>query len=101
MAIVLRYICLLALGGASIVAFISATTATSQLLLAQSGRTVENPESLAFWMLAAMAFVSMFSVLRFMCSRAPVAIWAWVKDNRNRLATLALIVLIGGLFVVV
>ena len=100
MVIVLRYVCLLALGGASIFAFISATAATGQLLLAESGRTVENPESMGFWIFAVMAGVSLFSVLRFMFSRAPVAVWTWIKDNKDRLATLVLIVLIGGLFVV-
>lgn len=100
MVLVLRYVCLLALGGASILAFISATGATGQLLLAESGRTVENPEAIGIWVLAAMAGLSLLSLLRFMFARAPLAVWAWIKDNKDRLATLALIFLIGGLFVV-
>ncbi len=99
MLIVLRYVCLLALGGASILAFISATAATGEMLLAETGRTIENPEAIGFWILAVMAAVSLFSVLRFMFSRAPLAVWGWLKDNKDRLATLALILLIGGLFV--
>jgi hypothetical protein len=100
MVLVLRYVCLLALGGASILAFISATAATGQLLLAENGRAIENPEAMGFWILALMAGVSLFSVFRFMFSRAPVAVWTWIKDNKDRLATLVLIVMIGGLFVV-
>jgi len=100
MVLVLRYVCLLALGGASFLALISATAETGQLLLAENGRSIENPEAISFWILALMASVSLFSVFRFMFSRAPLAVWTWIKDNKDRLATLVLIVLIGGLFVV-
>ena len=101
MVIVLRYAFLLALGAASIFAFISATAVTGQMLIVGSGHSIQNPQDLGIWVMAGMAALSAVSLVRFVFSGIPAMARRWYGDNRDKLFALVIVVVIGAVFLVV
>ena len=101
MIIVLRYAFLLALGMASIFAFISATAVTGQMLIAGSGHTVQNPEDMGVWVLAGMAVLTALSLFRFVFSGLPAMAKTWYQNNKDKLFTLIIAGVVCAVFLVV
>ena len=97
MVLVLRYIFLVALGVASIIAFISATAGTGQMLLASTGHRIDNPDALGFWILFAMAAFSLLSMFRFVWLGIPAMVRGWFSDHKDKFVTL----LLGGIVCII
>ncbi|GAB4237483.1 MAG: hypothetical protein Kow0032_23340 [Methyloligellaceae bacterium] len=101
MTVLFRYACLLCLGFASLFVFISAGAVTGQLMLADSqGAAAVNPQDMNVWVLGGIASLGLMSVVRFALGRLPLMIRDWFRDNKDRLATVALACIVGFFFVV-
>jgi len=101
MGILFRYACLLGLGAASIFTFVSASAVTGQRLAANSGYVIQNPGDLPFYVLAAVGVLGLASMLRFVVSGFPQIVRDWRDRNRrSNFAMLAMVCLIGAVFVI-
>ena len=100
MIIVLRYAFLLALGVASIFAFISAMAVTGQMLIAGSGHSVQHPEDMGVWVMAGMAILTTISLLRFVFSGLPAMAKSWYRDNKDKLLTIFIAGIVCAVFLV-
>ncbi len=92
MGVLLRYAFLMALGMVSIFALVNATAVGGQMFLAEAGHTVENPSNLTFWVVGAMAALSLLSLFRTVVM-SPSRFRLWMHYNQGRFYTL----LLGGL----
>lgn len=101
MLVVLRYAFLLALGAASIFAFVSAMAATGQMLIGNGEYTIQNPREMSAWVLVGMAALSAASLLRFAYSGIPSMIKSWFQGNKDKLATLVVAGIVCVVFLVV
>lgn len=100
MALIVRYACLLALAVGSVYAFLTATTVTGEKLLAEAGHRVDDPGTIGVWIIAAMTAFGLLSVFRFVFARLPAMARDWYANNKERLMTLLLIGLVGGIFLI-
>lgn len=100
MNIVLRYVCLLGLGVASLSGFISAGAVTGQMAVSGMDQAYVDPRDMAFWVLGIVATISLFSVVRFLFARIPFMIRDWYRGHKDKLATLAMAGVICIVFVV-
>jgi hypothetical protein len=98
MAIVLRYACLLGIGLASLFVFLSAGSLAGRMM-AEGGTAAAGPDAMTPWMLGVIAAAGLFSVLRFFI-RMPIALRDWYHANKDRIATLTLVGIVGLVFVV-
>ncbi len=101
MYILFRYAFLLALGFVSIVAFVSASTVTGQMLASTSGYPMQNPGDLPFYVLAAVGLLGFVSMARFVVSGVPQIVRDWTdRKRRSNYAMLAVVCLISAVFVI-
>ncbi len=101
MYILFRYAFLLCLGLVSIFTFVSASTVTGQMLASTSGYAMQNPGDLPFYVLAAIGLLGFASMARFVVSGVPQMVRDWTdRKRRSNYAMLAMICLIGAVFVV-
>ena len=102
MSILFRYACLLVLGIASIFMFVSASTVTGQMLASTSGYPLQNPGDLPYLVLAAVGVFGFASMMRFVFSGFPQIVREWRdRRRRNNYTMLAMVCLIGAVFVIV
>lgn len=100
MGILLRYACLLCLGGASLFAFVSASAVTGQRLAAAGGYAVHNPADSSFLVLAVIGALGMLSVMNFALRRFPTLVKEWYERRKGALATLMMAGVICVVFLV-
>jgi hypothetical protein len=100
MNIVLRYACLLGLGLASLLAFISAGSITGQLVMAGSHSGMVRPQEMSLWVLGVIVVISLWSVFRFMFGRFPLMLRDWYHNHKEKMATLAMAGVVCFVFVV-
>lgn len=98
MTIVLRYACLLGIGLASLFVFLGAGSLAGRVM-ANGETAAADPSTMNLWVLGAIAAAGLLSVFRF-CFRMPIAVRDWYRGNKDRIATLAMIGLVGLVFVV-
>jgi flagellar biogenesis protein FliO len=100
MGILLRYACLLCLGGASLFTFVSAGAVTGQRLAATGGYAVENPADSAFMVLAIIGVLGFLSVVNFVLRKFPSLVRDWYERRRGSIATLMMAGIICMVFLV-
>jgi hypothetical protein len=100
MGILLRYACLLCLGGASLFTFVSASAVTGQRLAATSGYAVQNPADSSFLVLAVIGILGFLSVLNFTLRRFPTLVKDWYERRKGSIATLMMAGVICMVFLV-
>lgn len=100
MIVMLRYACLLGLGLASLLAFVSAGSVTGQMVMASSETTAMHPQDISTWVLGAIAALGLWSVFRFMFAGLPLLIRDWYRDHKEKMATLAMVGIVCFVFVV-
>ena len=102
MGIVLRYACLLGLGLASIITFLSASASavTAQRLAASGGDAVQNPASTGVVILALIGILGLASVVKFIVSGFPSLLRDFHDRNKGRIATLMMAGVICFVFLV-
>jgi len=100
MNILLRYACLLGLGFASLFSMISAGTVTGQVVMARSDAALVHQQDMNIWVLGVVTLVSVFSVVRFVFARMPLAIRDCYRDHKDKLATLLMAGIVCFVFVV-
>ncbi len=100
MGILLRYACLLCLGGASLFTFVSASAVTGQRLAATSGYAVQNPADSSFLVLAVIGALGFLSVVNFALRRFPSLVKDWYERRKGSLATLMMVGVICIVFLV-
>jgi hypothetical protein len=100
MGILLRYACLLGLGGASLFTFVSASAVTGQRLAATSGYAVQNPLDSSFMVLAVIGVIGLLSVLNFVLRRFPSLVKNWYERRKGSISTLILAGMICMVFLV-
>ena len=101
MGLVLRYILLLALGVGSFIVLINVTTATSVLVLSGGGAPADSANDATIWAMASLATISLISLLRFAFQGVPLMISDWFDAYKDRLGTLALVFLVGLIFLLI
>lgn len=100
MGILLRYACLLCLGGASLFTFVSASAVTGQRLAATGGYAVENPADSAFMVLAIIGVLGFLSVVNFVLRKFPSLVRDWYERRSGSIATLMMAGIICIVFLV-
>ncbi len=100
MGILLRYACLLCLGGASLFTFVSASAVTGQRLAASSGYAVQNPADSGFLVLAVIGVLGFLSVVNFALRRFPSLVKDWYERRKGSIATLMMVAVIFMVFLV-
>lgn len=88
----IRYVTLAALGAASIWALLTAGASNREWLLADSGYA-GSERDIAFWLLAAIAALIAFSLLRFLVLGRTSMVDGWYEDHKGWIY----VVLGGGL----
>jgi hypothetical protein len=96
----LRYACLLGLGGASLFMFVSASAVTRQRLAASSGYVVQNPADSGFIVLAVIGVLGLLSLLNFVLRGFPSLVRRWLERHRGQLTTLVMAGIICMVFLV-
>jgi uncharacterized protein HemY len=104
MSILLRYVCLLSLGYAAIVTFLSASAVTGQRLAASGGYAVQDPADSGFLVLAVIGLLGLFSIVSFVV-RGPSRFRDWqdrrrYERRRSQYGSLVLACIIGVVFLV-
>ena len=94
MGILLRYACLLCLGGASLFTFVSASAVTGQRLAATGGYAVQNPADSGFLVLAVIGVLGFLSVVNFVLRRFPSLVKDWYERRKGSIATLMMVAVI-------
>jgi len=100
MGILLRYACLLGLGGASLFAFVSASAVTGQRLAATGGYAMANSADSGFLVLAVIGLLGLLSVVNFLVRRFPSLVKDWYERRKGSIATLTMAGVICIVFLV-
>lgn len=93
-----RYIVLVTLTWASLYALIAAGSSSAPKMLVDAGAGGGDPQSFAFWLLAAIATLITFSLCRFVIFGIPSMIGSWYESNKQWLLTLVVGVVVCGWF---
>ncbi len=100
MSVLLRYACLLGLGMVSLFMFVNAGAVTGQMLASTSGYGLQDPDDLPLYILAAVGVLGLMSVVRFVFSGFPQLMRDWYDRNLGNLAMLAMICVLGVVFII-
>jgi flagellar biogenesis protein FliO len=100
MGILLRYACLLGLGGASLFTFVSASAVTGQRLAATSGHAMQNPIDSSFMVLAVIGVIGLLSVVNFVLRKFPSLVKNWFERRKGSITTMLLASVIWMVFLV-
>jgi hypothetical protein len=94
----MRYTTLVTLAAASLYAVVSVGETSGQQILVDAGQVGGNPNTIAFWMLGAIATLTGLSLCRFVVFGIPTMIGGWYHQNKEWLYTLVLGGVVCGVY---
>jgi hypothetical protein len=94
----MRYAALMALAAASLCAVVSVGETSGRQILVDAGQSSVNPNVIGFWLLAAIAALTGFSLCRFVVFGIPSMLGGWYQSNKEWLYTLAFGGLVCGMY---
>lgn len=100
MVLFVRYVLLIVLGFGSAIVLVKAASGTGIMLAADGGAAISHIDGIYFWVLAGIATISAWSMLKFAFQVFPEMINQWFEKHRERIVTVMLGLLVCFVFVV-